>query len=202
MTAVIEKVRFNEGLRFTPVELRDYSTPTVNWKYASLDHVIRHPSTNKTIIQIVEQCPLKLQHKRILIDIKVQHLTPDITSCIPGWHLDGPGNPLHPSKPELHHLYIHEEGGETEFIADQFELELDDQMQHNEIVKMIPPNVGITKTKAMNFATFTRFDFHRGIKVKKSMTRLLVRLTETDIILPNNKPYKNAVGTKSFVDKQ
>lgn len=195
-TAVIEKVRFNEGLRFTPVVIEDYSAPTVNWKYASLEHVMSDPSTNKTITQIVEQCPLKRQHRRVLIDVKVQYLTPDVTSCIPGWHIDGPGNPLHPSKPELHHLYIHEEGGETEFIADPFELEIDSQMHHNEIVKMIPSNVRITKTKARNFATFTRYDFHRGINVSKPLKRLLVRLTETDTILPNNKPYKNAVGTK------
>lgn len=195
MTAVIEKVRFNEGLRFTPVVIEDYSMPTVNWKYASLEYVMKHTSTNGTLRQIVEQCPLNHQHKRVLIDVKVQHLTPDVTSCIPGWHLDGPGNPLHSSRPELHHLYIHEEGGETEFIADPFELEIDERMHHNDIVKMIPTNVRVTTTKAKNFATFTRYDFHRGINVLKPLKRLLVRLTETDVILPNNKPYKNAVGT-------
>ena len=196
MTAVIERVKFNQGLQFTPVVVEDFEMPTVNWKYALLKHVQDHPSTNKTVAQIISQCPLRGQHKRVLIDIKVQHLTPDVTSCIPGWHIDGPGNPLHPSKPEVHHLYIHEEGGETEFIAEPFELEIDEEMSHAQIVKLIPSNIKITKTKACQFATFTRFDFHRGINVQKPMTRLLVRLTETDTILPSNKPYKNAVGTK------
>jgi len=196
MTAVIEKVKFNSGLQFTPVVVGDFEIPTVNWKYASLKHVMEQESTNDTVRQIVSQCPLQNKHKRVLIDIKVQHLTPDVTSCIPGWHIDGPGNPLHQSKPEVHHLYIHEEGGETEFIADSFELDIDEEMSHDQIVKLIPRNVKITKTKAGQFATFTRFDFHRGINVQKPMTRLLIRLTETDTILPTNKPYKNAVGTK------
>lgn len=196
MTAVIERVRFNQDLKFTPVVIQNFEYPTVNWKYASLDHVLNEPSTNNTIRQLVEQCPLQHNHKRILIDVKVQYLTPDVTSCIPGWHLDGPGNPLHPSKPELHHLYIHEEGGETEFISETFELSISDQMPHSEIVKMLPSNLSVTKTKAKHFATFTRYDFHRGINVKVPLKRLLVRLTETDTIMATNKPYKNAVGTK------
>lgn len=64
-----------------------------------------------------------------------------------------------------------------------------------EIVDMIPDDVNVAKCSAGYFTTFTRFDFHRGINVKKPMRRLLVRLTETDVILPRNKPYLHAVGT-------
>lgn len=196
MTAVIDLVRFNQGVKEVPVKIQNFEYPKVNWKYASLQHVLKQESTNDTIKQIVEQCPLYNQHKRILIDIKVQHLVPELTSCIPGWHLDGPGNPLHPSKPELHHLYIHEEGGETEFIGEPFDLEISNEMSHSDIVKLIPEGLKVIKVKAGSFTTFTRFDFHRGINVKKPLKRLLVRLTETDTIQPNNKPYLNAVGIK------
>jgi hypothetical protein len=195
MTAVTKKVKFNSGLQYTPVELLNFEYPTVNWKYASLGYVLDHDTTNETLRNIIFQCPIMNTHKRILIDVKVQHLTPLLTSCIPGWHLDGPGNPLHPSKPEVHHLYIHEEGGETEFIEDEFELEIDENIPHSDIVKMVPDNLSITKAKAEHFTTFTRFDFHRGINVSRPMKRLLVRLTETDIITPRNKPYLNAIGT-------
>jgi hypothetical protein len=194
---VATKVRFNRGINFTSVDIKNFQLPTLNYKYASLKHVLGLESTNGTVRQIVEQCPLQLKHKRVLIDVKVQHLVPSKTSCIPGWHLDGPGNPLHPSKPELHHLYIHQEGGETEFIDGEFELDIDDTMTHHDIVQLVPNNVAVTKTKPKHFATFTRFDFHRGINVSKPMTRLLIRLTETDTILPRNKPYYNAVGTHS-----
>jgi hypothetical protein len=195
MTAVIDKVKFNRGFVHSPVELSTFEYPTVNWKYASLEYVLEHPSTNQTLRDIISQCPLMNQHKRVLIDVKVQNLIPSKTSCIPGWHLDGPENPLHPSRPELHHLYIHEQGGETEFIADSFKLDIDVDMKQREIVKLIPDNVSVTKTVAGHFTTFTRFDFHRGINVKKPMKRLLVRLTETDLILPSNKPYLGAVGS-------
>jgi hypothetical protein len=196
MIAATEKVLFNRGLIFTPVELKTFEYPTVNWKYASAEWVLsQSESTNNTLRDIIQQCPIVGNHKRILLDVKVQHLVPSKTSCIPGWHLDGPGNPLHPSLPEVHHLYIHEEGGETEFIDEQFDLEIDDTMQQRDIVRLIPDDLKVTKARAGFFTTFTRYDFHRGINVVKPMKRLLVRLTETDVILPNNKPYLNAVGT-------
>lgn len=198
MTAATKTVKFNRGLKNTPVELSNFEYPTVNWKYASAKWVLSHAeSTNDTLRNIIMQCPIIGNHKRILIDVKVQDLVPSKTSCIPGWHLDGPENPLHDSKPEIHHLYIHEEGGETEFIRDEFKLEVNGVMSQRDIVKMIPDDVRTTKATAGHFTTFTRFDFHRGINVKKPMRRLLVRLTETDVILPRNKPYTGAVGTVS-----
>jgi len=196
MTAVTKKVKFNRGLKYTPVELNKFEYPKVNWKYASAKWVLAHAeSTNDTLRDIILQCPIEGNHKRILLDVKVQDLVPSKTSCIPGWHLDGPENPLHDSKPEIHHLYIHEEGGETEFIKDEFDLKVNDKMTQKQIVGMIPDDVNVTKCSAGYFTTFTRFDFHRGINVKKPMRRLLVRLTETDVILPRNKPYLHAVGT-------
>lgn len=196
MTAVTKKVKFNRGLKHTPVKLENFEYPKVNWKYASAKWVLSHAeSTNDTLRDIIFQCPIVGNHKRILLDVKVQDLVPSKTSCIAGWHLDGPENPLHDSKPEIHHLYIHEEGGETEFISDELDLEVNDSMLQKDIVSMIPDDVNITKSVAGCFTTFTRFDFHRGINVKKPMRRLLVRLTETDVILPRNKPYVHAVGT-------
>jgi len=196
MIAGTKRVKFNSGgLVCTPVQIQNFQLPLVNWKYASLKYVMGQDTTCDTIREIVSQCPLQHKHKRVLIDVKVQRLTPSVTSCLPGWHLDGPGNPLHLSKSELHHLYIHDEGGETEFIDEEFELDVRPDMSQKEIVDLIPNTVKITTTKAKNFVTFTRFDFHRGINVKTPLTRLLVRLTETDLIVPSNKPYKHAVGT-------
>lgn len=191
-----KRVKFNRGLVHTPVELSNFQYPTVNWKYASARWVLSHAeSTNDTLRDIILQCPIVGKHKRILLDVKVQDLEPSKTSCIAGWHLDGPENPLHDSEPEIHHLYIHEEGGETEFISNELNLDVDSTMSQKEIVDMIPKDVNITKSVAGCFTTFTRYDFHRGINVKNPMRRLLVRLTETDVILPRNKPYVHAVGT-------
>lgn len=195
MIAATKEVLFNSTLVSNHVNLDHFEYPTVNWKYADIEFVLEQTSTNETLRSIISQCPLVGKYKRILIDVKVQNLVPDRTSCIPGWHLDGPGNPLHPSNPELHHLYIHETGGETEFIAEEFSLAITPDMSPQEISSMIPSGLRITKAKSGHFTTFTRFDFHRGINVSKSMKRLLVRLTESDTILPRNKPYKNAVGS-------
>jgi hypothetical protein len=93
----------------------------------------------------------------VLIDVKVQDLIPSKTSCIPGWHLDGPENPLHQSRPEVHHLYVHETGGETEFIGDEFVLDIDHDTKQSDIVKKIPHGVSVIRAVAGSFTTFTRF---------------------------------------------
>jgi hypothetical protein len=186
---------FDFPLSFRQVILEDFEYPTVNWKYADLDFVLNHESTKKALRSIISQCPLQRKHKRILIDVKVQNLVPEKTSCIPGWHLDGPENPLHNSKPEIHHLYIRETGGETEFINQKLSFEhVHSETKQSELVKQIPHNVSITKARAGYFTTFSRFNFHRGIHVKNPMKRILVRLTETDTIRPRNIPIDRFYG--------
>ena len=165
-----------------------------DWKYADIDFVF--PGLPQSLQKIVQQVPLKGGYKRTLIDIKVQDLVPDITSCIPGWHLDGPENPLHDGTPETHHLFIHG-GGPTEFIAQALMLRVTPEMTQRDLVSQIPKDVAVEPIPENGFNTFTRYDFHRGVNVKKPIQRLLIRVTETDIIRANNKPTRPAIGARA-----
>ncbi len=164
-----------------------------DWKYADIDFVF--PGLPQSLQSIVEQVPLRGGYKRTLIDIKVQDLVPDRTSCIPGWHLDGPENPLHDSKPEQHHLFIHG-GGPTEFVDQTLLLRVKHDMTQRDLAVQIPDEVSVKAILEDGFNSFTRFDWHRGINVDVPTRRLLIRVTETDTIRANNKPTRPAVGAR------
>ena len=54
--------------------------------------------------------------------------------------------------------------------------------------------MAITTAREGFITTFTSLDFHRGVYATKPTRRLLVRLTETNIILPRNKPQAPSQG--------
>ncbi len=149
-----------------PVDVRDI--PPEDFKYADVDYV--YPRTSGLVKTIIENAPLTNKFKRVLIDIKVQDLHPDICSCVPGWHLDGSMREI-----EVHHLCVLN-GPQTEFI---------DQPIWD---KQIPDEVAVRPAREGFITTFTSLDFHRGVYATKPTRRLLVRLTETNIIQPRNNP--------------
>lgn len=159
------------------VDVRDL--PPEDYKYADVDYV--YPRTNGLVKHIIETAPLTTGglYKRVLIDIKVQDLHPEICSCLPGWHLDGSMQEI-----ERHHLCVLN-GPQTEFINESLFLD-----RHH----LIPEDVEITTAREGFITTFTTLDFHRGVYATKPTRRILVRLTETNFIQPRNKPQPPSQG--------
>lgn len=166
--------------------------PKEDWKYADVKHV--HDRTTDLVRRVIAAAPLTYRFKRILIDVKVQNLTPEICSCIPGWHIDG-AFPSENKPDDIHHLFV-ANGPLTEFINEPVMLNVDrtllPDMQH--VLRQIPQDVKITTCAANAITTFTSRDFHRGVHAKTPTRRLLVRLTETNTILPRNKPQPPSQG--------
>lgn len=163
-----------------PVDVRDI--PPHDYKYADVDYV--YLRTNGLVKTIIETAPITGRFKRVLIDVKVQDLHPEICSCLPGWHLDGSMREI-----EVHHLCVLN-GPQTEFIDEPLHL----PGVYPDNVKMIPADVKITKAREGFITTFTSLDFHRGVYATKPTRRLLVRLTETNVILPRNEPQPPSQG--------
>lgn len=162
-------------LGFVNVTPEDF--PAEDFKYADVDHV--YPRTSWVVQQIIETAPITGRFKRVLIDVKVQDLHPELCSCIPGWHLDGSMREI-----EVHHLYVLN-GPQTEFVDEPMFLD----RRH-----LIPDDVKITTAREGFITTFTSLDFHRGVYATKPTRRLLVRLTETNIIRPRNNPQPPSQG--------
>lgn len=189
-------ITFNEHApKRSHVELRGaFELPADDWKYAPIDLV--YPQLPPFFQSILDQAPIVGKHKRILVDFKVQHLTPDTESCIPGWHLDGPPTPLHYSAPENHHLFIMG-GAPTEFVGQKLVLSVPDWGTHQKDLLAQIPEDGAVETIGLDaFYSFTRFDWHRGVFADQPLTRVLIRVTETDVIQPVRHPVKSGVGAR------
>lgn len=176
-----------EGRQFPQPLAEDF--PREFWKNGDHDRVLK--GTTDYIRNIVSAVELVGNHSRVLIDIKVQDLKPGMPTCIPGWHCDSVVDVNHPSRPEVHHLFVTGFDALTQFIDEPIELNYpkDAPLSHlQEQIKAINP-----KSRTLQSATWTtygRTDFHRGAITRKAHRRLLVRVTETDLILPSMKPRK------------
>lgn len=166
--------------------------PADDWKYADVEFV--YSRTSDLVRKVIDAAPLTGRFKRVLIDVKVQDLTPDIYSCIPGWHLDG-AFPKEGQDPDYHHLFVMN-GPLTEFIAEPVTCGVDLPVDMQAILRQIPQDVKIATCALNAITTFTSYDFHRGVRAVKPTRRLLVRLTETNTILAYNKPKSPSQGAR------
>ena len=175
-------------------------------KYADMEYAMS--ACNSDLVRtILLAAPIVGKHKRIVVDVKVHHLKTGEYSCMPGWHLDGSLNVRNePKESELHHLLVIGPTARTEFLDDPVEFDLDPKWDFAARSKVL----GKILDKMENLATFTvpnaqfvTYDdsfFHRAAAAKFDCWRLLVRVTETDIILPQNKiqiPYTHVIGSNS-----
>jgi len=167
--------------------------PADDWKYADVEFV--YPRTTDLVRFLIDNTPLKGIFKRVLIDVKVQDLTPDIYSCIPGWHLDG-AFPEEGGTPDYHHLFVMN-GPPTEFIDEPMDLKVSHPVDMQALLRQIPMDVKVATCTPEAINTFTSYDFHRGVMTTVPTRRLLVRLTETNTVLANNKPKKPSHGARS-----
>lgn len=170
--------------------------PADDWKYADVHHV--YPRTTDLVRHIIDRTPLKGGFKRTLIDVKVQDLTPDIYSCVPGWHIDGM-IPNGEDEPDHHHLCVLN-GPQTEFVGQGIWIDLSAlpfQMKMEDLAAGIPADVKVDRVREGMITTFTSYDFHRGVKATHPTRRLLVRLTETNTVLARNKPQKPSQGARA-----
>jgi hypothetical protein len=170
--------------------------PVDDWKYADMEFV--YPRTTDLVRYVVDAAPLTGRFKRILIDVKVQDLTPDITSCIPGWHIDG-AFPEDGVADDTHHLFVMN-GPLTEFIDEPVEM----HSLSRESIKLnfallaagIRKDVKVATCAPNAITTFTSRDFHRGVVAREPTRRLLIRLTETNTVLTNNRPKAPSHGAR------
>jgi hypothetical protein len=162
-------------------------------KYA--DFTYARMACNSSLVRyLLDSAPIVGRHKRVLVDIKVHDLKEGEYTCMPGWHLDGSVN-IHGAdkQPELHHLFIAGPSARTEFLDIPIELPIDPKWDFAQKSRLIGAQLdkmkGLPVFTAPNceFVTYDDSYFHRGTAAQQPCVRLLVRVTETDVILPQNK---------------
>ena len=163
--------------------------PALCFKNASREYVLRN--TTKYVRDIIGAIPLRRKHRFISVDVKVHDIEPGRYPCIPGWHTDTVIDPRSNGRPEVHTLFVTGFASLTEFIGEQVCLTLPTTgnvlLEHFRAeIDAISPQ--IRKIPSCQLVTYGRYDFHRGSLGLSFEKRLLIRVSETDIIKPQNKP--------------
>ena len=155
---------------------------------------------------ILRSAPIEGNHKNILVDIKVHDLKKDEFACLPGWHLDGSNNPKgFEKKSELHHLFVASRFALTEFLDTPLDVPIDPNWTFAERSQKLgmllnEMELPIFTIPNCRYVTYDDSFFHRGKQATGDELRLLVRVTETDIIEPQNRVYTPYTHTKIHKD--
>lgn len=159
----------------------NFILPDVSYKYCSLSFISK--KVDKSILSIIEQMPLKGGYKHILVDVKIHKLRTGQIPALPNWHFDCIKDPRDESKEETHHLFI-TGGSNTEFVKEDMYIEIPEIFNFS-----IFNNVIGEKIDPYTIYTYGRH-LHRATKASIDCTRLLIRVSETDNMIIQNKEYK------------
>lgn len=180
---------FNEQ---RPIALQELEIPTPDlfpdklFKNADINFV--YEQSNQYVKYVLDSVKTENRHRRILVDVKVHNLEVGQHPCIPGWHCDTTLEFDERGKPENHFL-IAVGDNRTEFLADPFEWN-DYSRNQRHIASNIPDNVDVISIPNSTVCKFGRYDFHRGPRATVAGPRILIRVSETDIVTPRNKSFE------------
>lgn len=157
---------------------------TLNFKFATLEWAKKNSNTE--ICQLLDSMPIEGNHRNTLVDVKIHHLEYNQWPALPHWHLDGTSNYFHKEKEEVNHLYITDSFCPTEFLSEPVLVDIKDE---NTNFDKLLKNCSGAKISANTIYTYGRVP-HRATPSMGKCTRLLVRVTETNIIQPKNQVFK------------
>lgn len=157
-----------------------------SYKYADLEKTL--PKLPIEIKNIISGVPIKGYHKHILLDIKFHDLEIGKAPALRRWHFDCVANPLHDSKPEIHHLFVTGEC-RTNFLSMRREIEVN-PFEERPNIHFFLRNFDGVGVPSNTIVTYGRFFPHLPVVSPSKYRRLLIRVTETDVIRPNNREFK------------
>lgn len=179
------------GSKFAQPDSGDF--PVTQFKCADINYV--RQNTTDYVREILDAAPIKNQHKHVVVDVKVTLIKKNKPPCLPGWHCDTVINPFEDSLPENHHLFVSGNASRTEFIGTPVELNVPFDLKHQSLLKNFREqleqlNFYVYKIPSCQFASYGRFHFHRGSLGLYDEKRLLIRVSETNVITPRNTPFQ------------
>lgn len=120
---------------------------------------------------------LKGGYKSTLVDYRVLDLEAGDCCCyLDHWHLDVVRNPYHSSRPENHLIFTTTIG--TEFILDELECYTNDF--GDAVVERMPYTILHAPVNAIT--QYGRYNLHRAPTVSEACRRVLIRVTQTDVM--------------------
>lgn len=160
-----------------------------SFKYADMGFVYKN--STEPIRAILEQMPIVGDHKHIIVDVKFHDLEEGMYPCLPGWHMDCTLNPWHESKPEVHHIYVVGATCRTRFLAEDFVLHFPSMVPAQIKTAMNAVEHKSWKVDEGKVYRYDRFGLHAPSVAESTGKRLLIRITESDLIRPNRRFFSN-----------
>lgn len=157
--------------------------PDLSYKFASYNFVMNNSSDY--IRYVIKNMPIVGDRKNILVDIKVHNLEAGIYPALKHAHIDVAYNPFYKGREEHHHLFVSGFGCRTEFLKNRIKVDIDPD-KPIDFDKLLGPQIEFKKIDGGRIYSYGR-TVHRASCSEETFTRLLVRVTETDNIKPNNK---------------
>lgn len=176
----------------------DDDLPTITFKHADLERV--RAETTDYVRAVLDAISLRGRHRWVVVDVKVTEIVPGRHPCLPGWHCDTVLDPHHETRPEVHHLFVSGGASLTEFVAAPVELAIGPAPSpaafladvNRQLAALAPP---VRAVPSCRLVAYGRFDLHRGTRGRARETRLLVRVTETDLVAPTCVARRRAIAT-------
>lgn len=147
-----------------------------SFKYA--DFNFAYSKSSKVVQNILDSFKYENNHKYKLVDVKYLFLEKGWASCMLGWHIDVTTNVNHKEPKDIHHLYFSGAEANTIFLNKDINF---DQPITDDLIFVAPENT---------YIKYSRLHLHSASTAKISGYRLIVRVTETNIIKPINKIIK------------
>ena len=207
-----------------PLDIEIENTPTL--RQASLDTALRFGGTLTR--KAIGAMNLTNSRKYIVVDTKIHFLMKGWCPSIPGWHTDGVprGKELNPAgsglpdigsqaiiknRPPIYHLLVCGSNSLTNFIEDRnIELEVPDEPTdylYAAITKDVKEKLAYRKINTFTLPecqviTWDWWELHSAEWASERGWRYLIRVTETDDIVPRRKleevfRYQNMIFVKS-----
>jgi hypothetical protein len=166
---------------------------TNNFKYADIDFAYKN-STDfvRSFLSSVELAKKKHQ----LVDVKTINMKMGQYPCLPGWHTDCSMFPSSEHDDDVNILYS---SGvtRTAFLSQDWECKIRtlSKPSHQEIksevnLKIKQENIPYYQIDDNDIVSYTRMHVHAPMPAEKDGYRILIRVTCTDLVIPNNKIIK------------
>lgn len=169
-----------------------------SFKYVDIERALSN--SNDYIKNIISHMPIRNDRKYVVVDVKIHDLEKDTVPALSNWHCDCIGNPLDERRIEHHHIFVSGFDCLTQFLAEEITLDINP----NDSYRKYDAAFSSVQKAHIPSATICSYErhIHRAVPSTSNFRRLLVRVSETDIIVPNRQSGFKLTYTKRKNDIQ
>lgn len=168
----------------------DDDFPAAGFHHSRLDFVREHATDY--VRRVLDSIALDGERRHVSVEVRLARIERGRVPGLPGWHIDTVGDPCHPTPPEVHHLFVTGTASLPEFASGPLELELSRGLGPHALMRALSDEVDRRGVAAVpvpscQVVSYGRLDLHRPTPGRHEERRLLIRVTESDVLRPYDR---------------